>query len=122
MLHFFDAFAHFFKSWDVLTYEQEGDTYLLKLRATLKDNSFLEIRDYLLTDGSRKYSYHWMEADGTLRRRWDNAPHWAEIATFSHHVHEPQKDKPGDSIITNIEDLLKLVEEWLNTDRNGKKR
>jgi hypothetical protein len=65
----------------VLCYEQEGEAYLLQLSALLQDDSRLEMRDYLFADGGRKYAYQWMEADGTLRRRWDNAPHWLSVAT-----------------------------------------
>jgi len=31
-------------------------------------------------------------ADGTLRRRWDNAPHWPDVAAFPHHVHLPDQE------------------------------
>lgn len=35
-----------------------------------------------------KYSFHWQTAEGLLVRRWDNAPHHREIATFPDHLHE----------------------------------
>ena len=35
-----------------------------------------------------KYSFHWQAANGTLIRRWDNAPHHREIASFPHHFHD----------------------------------
>lgn len=86
MLKIFDT-ATFLKSWGVRHYEQEGDAYMLVVSATLVDNSRLEIRDYLFADGSRKYAYQWMEQDGSLRRRWDNAPHWPSVNTAPHHSH-----------------------------------
>lgn len=74
MLRLFDTYALLFKSWRVVRYEQEGSAYMLHVSAVLSDDSRLELRDYLFADGSRKYTYHWMEADGALRLRWDSAP------------------------------------------------
>ena len=30
----------------------------------------------------------------SMIRRWDNAPHWRDIRTFSFHLRIPDKDKP----------------------------
>ncbi|VAW33552.1 Cytochrome c551 peroxidase [hydrothermal vent metagenome] len=81
-------------------------------RAVLHDGSRLELRDYLFGDGSRKYAYQWMESNGTLRQRWDNAPHWSEIATKPHHTHLPNQEVPKPSTITNVEDLLGFLRKW----------
>ena len=109
MLDLFDKFASLFKSWRVVRYEQEGETYMLHISACLQDGSKLELRDYLFSDGSRKYAYQGMEADGSLRRRWDNAPHWPDTATAPHHVHTPEQQVPAASTITNLEDLLAFL-------------
>ena len=106
MLQLFDAHTELFRSWQVLRYEQEGETYLLQLTAVLRDNSRLELRDYIFADGSRRYAYQWMEPGGELRRRWDNAPHWPQIATAPHHVHIAGIEEPGPSTVTNLEDLF----------------
>ena len=112
MLRLFDAHAELFISWQVLRYEQEGVAYLLQLAAVLRDNSRLELRDYLFADGSRKYAYQWMEPGGELRRLWDNAPHWLQIATAPHHVHIAGIEEPEPSTVTNLEDLLAYLKEW----------
>lgn len=54
MLHLLDMHAALFRTWRVVTYEQEGDTYALVIAAILRDGSRLEIRDYVFADGSRK--------------------------------------------------------------------
>ncbi len=113
MLQLFDAYVWLFKSWQVIRYEQEGESYLFHLTAILKDDSRLELRDYLFADGWRKYAYQWMEADGHLRRRWDNAPHWSNLATAPHHVHLPNQEIPESSLITDIEELLVFIQNWL---------
>lgn len=113
MLRLLDDYAHLFQSWRIQRYEQEGEAYMLHISAVLTDNSRLEVRDYLFTGGKRKYAYQWLEPDGTLRQRWDNAPHWLNIATFPHHTHLPGENIPQASIITNLEDLLDGIEKWL---------
>jgi hypothetical protein len=110
MLRPLDTYASLIKSWRVVRYEQEGDAYMLQLSVVLADDSRLEVRDYLFADGSRKYAYQWMEADGTLRRRWDNAPHWPSVVTAPHHVHLPGQEMPEPSTVTNLEDLLRFVQ------------
>ncbi len=112
MLQLFDTHASLFQSWRLVCYEQEGEAYLLHVMAVLQDDSRLELRDYLFADGTRKYTYQWMEADGTLRRRWDNAPHWPGVATFPHHVHLPDQETLEPSTITNLEDLVHFILDW----------
>jgi hypothetical protein len=112
MLQLFDRYALLFKSWHVDRYEQEGDAYMLHMSAILVDDSRLELCDYLFADGSRKYAYQWMESDGALRRRWDNAPHWIDVPTVPHHVHLPDRPMPESSTVTNLEDLLHFIQSW----------
>jgi hypothetical protein len=112
MLRLFDTYAALFKSWHVVLYEQEGEAYLFQLSALLQDDSRLELRDYLFADGSRKHAYQWIEADGTLRRRWDNAPRWPGVTTTPHHVHLPGQEMPEPSTVTNLEDLLHFIQSW----------
>lgn len=85
---------------------------MLVISAILIDDSRLEIRDYLFADGSRKYAYQWMEEDGALRRRWDNAPHWPAISTAPHHSHPSDNLSPEPSTVTNLEDLAAFLEKW----------
>jgi hypothetical protein len=115
MLHLFDRYASLFKTWQVVRYEQEGEAYLLQVTALLQDDSRLEVRDYLFIDGSRTYAYQWMEIDGALRRRWDNTPHWPNITTFPHHTHLPGQTTPESSVVTNLEDLLQFIQDWLTS-------
>ena len=112
MLHLFDENRDLFATWAVIRYEREGEAYLLQLTAVLSDGSRLQIRDYIFADGSRKYAYQWMEPDGTLRRRWDNAPHWPTVSTKPHHMHLPNEAAPAASTITNLEDLIAYLRTW----------
>ena len=58
-----------------------------------------------------KYSFHWQNADGQPRKRWDNAAHRPEISTHPHHVHEAGHENvlPGKPICA--EQILTLISE-----------
>jgi hypothetical protein len=113
MLHLFGVHASLFEAWRVVNFEQEGEIYALQVTAVLRDGRRLEMREYVFADSSRKYAYHWTAADGSLRRRWDNAPHWPKVATAPHHAHLMDQAFPGPSTITTLEDLLQFLEETL---------
>lgn len=76
-----------------------SDGYL-RVRLTLADNTWLEFSEYVQRfldektslERSRKvnvitYSYHWANADNELVKRWDDTPHFPDLAGFPHHIH-----------------------------------
>ena len=56
------------------------------------------------------YSYHWQDQNGSMRIRWDNAPHHDDLRTFPHHKHTPQLEE---SMEMNLEDVMKEIKERL---------
>jgi len=72
--------------------EAQGDDGLLRMRLTLRDDGLLELFErFTIAGGSAqaiKYRFHWQDANGQLRKRWDNATHHPEIPTYPDHVHE----------------------------------
>lgn len=65
----------------------------LRARLTLEDGSMLEFSEYVQHTAADQlqtiiYSYHWADAEGQLRKRWDNTPHYPELPDFPHHVHD----------------------------------
>ncbi len=56
------------------------------------DGSLLELTERLVEERHTitvtKYRHHWQDQNAKLIKRWDNAPHHAEIETFPHHVHD----------------------------------
>jgi len=86
-----------------------ANTYELRASLKLRNGSILNIKDYLFADGTRKYAYHWQFPDGSLIRRWDNAPHWPGLVGAPHHCHigseviEPSTPKDILSVLTEIE-------------------
>lgn len=51
----------------------------LRVKAVLSDGGTAELFEYVTEAKgrvtTRKYSFHWQDAQGRLARRWDNAPH-----------------------------------------------
>jgi hypothetical protein len=78
--------------WKVVREEAQGDMGLLRYRLTLRDGGLLEMFERFQVVGGRlqvtKYSFHWQDADGQPRKRWDNAAHHPEVPTRPHHVHD----------------------------------
>lgn len=78
--------------WKVVREEAQGDMGLLRYRLTLRDGGLLEMFERFQVVGGRlqvtKYSFHWQDADGQPRKRWDNAAHHPEVPAHPHHVHD----------------------------------
>lgn len=50
----------------------------------------LHIAEYVVINSGiqrLKYRYHLQSLDGSFVRRWDNAPHYPDLATFPDHCH-----------------------------------
>lgn len=54
-----------------------------------------------------KYRFHYMNKDGKLVFRYDNAPHHHEIPTFPHHKHT--SNKVMQSLMPSIKDILNEI-------------
>jgi hypothetical protein len=76
----------------VLREEAQGGSGLVRLRVTWRDGSLLELFErFQVAAGSlqvTKYRFHWQEASGQLRKRWDNAAHHPEVPTHPNHLHD----------------------------------
>jgi hypothetical protein len=56
-----------------------------------------------------KYKYQWQSKDGNLISRWDNVPHYPDLETFPHHIH----DTNGVHTSPNM-DLKKIIDLIMN--------
>ena len=85
-----------------------------RLRTTLLDGSMLQCAERASLQFGRvhidKYSFHWQRGDGSLIRRWDNAPHHPEIASFPHHVHEGDEIHVLAHEAVDVFGVLELIE------------
>lgn len=92
--------------FSILEFKSFSDGFYIKVKAALFDKSELFIKEYCDKE-KRNYSYHWQDTDGSLRIRWDNAPHHKYIKTFPHHKHI--QSEIDESYEITLEDVLKKI-------------
>jgi hypothetical protein len=88
----------------------------LRVQAVFSDGSTAELFAYVAESEGRiellKYSFHWQDAQGRLRRRWDNAPHYPGFPGAPHHVHEADGTVHGEPVPALL-DVLHFIEHAL---------
>jgi len=55
-----------------------------------------------------RYSFHWQDAQGKLKQRWDNAPHHPELPNFPHHVHNQDRSVHG---VITVPDIFSIIDQ-----------
>lgn len=67
----------------------------IRVKCQLADGSVLEFAEYFQIVSCRisckTYNNHWQTCKGHLIKRWDNAPHHCELASFPDHLHDGGK-------------------------------
>jgi hypothetical protein len=94
---------------EILKFKMAGDAYQLVCRLDLLDGSILFVRDYLFSDGTRKYSFHWQAQEGSCIVRWDNAPHHQQVNTFPYHRHVGEAETIEAAPPVNLEKVLSSI-------------
>ncbi len=92
LLDLLKQYQEIIASFEIQAYDQEGANFRLKAQVLFKDSSILHIKQIVLGESTFKYAYHWQDESGGLICRWDNAPHWSDIATYPHHKHVMQNN------------------------------
>ena len=111
MINVIQQYANLIASWRVLLHEQDGNYARLKLEIVFHDGSELLVKDYHFAPDERKYAFHWSEAGGKLKIRWDNAPHWKRIPTFPHHKHVGHDKNVEASVEVTLTDVLEYIKQ-----------
>jgi hypothetical protein len=57
------------------------------------------------------YSYHYQTADETLLFRYDDTPHFPDMATFPHHKHVAARDKVEPATPPDLKAVLLEIEQ-----------
>ena len=60
-----------------------------------------------------KYSFHWQDGQGSLRRRWDNAPHHPAFDNAPHHLHLADESPESIADIPDLPYVLEQIEDLL---------
>ena len=99
--------------WAAAREEAQGDAGLFRYKLILRDGGQIEMFDRfrVMKEGVRvtKYSFHWQDAGGELRRRWDNAPHHPEVPTHPHHVHDGSETNVVPHAPITVEEVLDII-------------
>ena len=85
--------------------EFDFDEGFLKGRILFIDGSVLEFLEYLKGDFRLKYRFHYMDDQGALVFRYDNAPHY-DVSTFPDHKHTP-----NEVVAASPRELLSVIDE-----------
>lgn len=104
-----EEYSNIISDYSVSDFRRYGSASSLVAKIEFIDGSILYIKDYLFTDGKRKYSYQWQTEAGSLISRWDNSPHHRNISTYPHHQHMP--DEIIKSYKRNLREVLKIISE-----------
>ena len=67
-----------------------------------------------------KYRHHWQDRTGQLIKRWDNAPHYREIDTFPHHLHDGAEDHVVRHASTSGLEVLQQILEEAEAQEQGR--
>lgn len=101
------------KHWHVVREEAQGSAGLLRYRLELNNGDEVEVFERFEIVAGRpkvtKYSFHWQNAAGQLRKRWDSAAHHPEVPTHPHHLHEGEEGRVVPHHPLNLEDLLVFI-------------
>ncbi len=90
------------------------DRGFLRVRLALTNGDFVEVSEFFVIIDDRvrlvEYRHQWMDSTRqSLRKRWDNAPHYPGLPNYPHHIHvgEETHVKPGDPLsILDVVDII----------------
>lgn len=103
-------FSFLISSYKISDYDYFATNYKLVIEIHINNKTILYVRDYLFTDGKRKYSFHWQDQSGNCIIRWDNTPHHQDVKTYPFHQHKGEKETVEESEVMNLEKVLEYIE------------
>ena len=89
----------------------------VRMKLSLTNDDVAELFEYFSVDEAlrstvtEKYSYHWQNPDGIIRKRWDNAPHHREIESYPHHIHDGSEDNVKSGQMAGMVEIIALLNE-----------
>ncbi len=95
----------------------------IRVIAELLNGDFLELAEYFVIDAGgiliQDYHYQWMdEKRKTLRRRWDNTPHFPSLHGFPHHIHVENDANVISGEPMSLEKLLAQIASLIDTQKS----
>ncbi len=114
ILDLISKYSSIVSDYKVIRYRHFATSYELVAEVLFIDNSKLIMRDYLFSDGKRKYSFHWQGSDSKCIYRWDNVPHHQGIKTFPFHKHIGETEAIEESEVMGLEKVFHFVSNHLD--------
>ncbi len=100
-------------SFKIVRERLQDDFSWYRYRIRFDNGDLLEMTERFMVKENQikvlKYSFHWQDTNGNIRKRWDNAPHHANLATFPHHVHDGSEENVLPHPAIMAEDMLAKV-------------
>lgn len=104
----------FVEDFQIREVSATGDFGYQRLRINLAGGNMAEMFEYVVREHGRlstlNYSFHLQAADGTLIKRWDNAPHYPGLENFPHHLHDGMRNQVFPSVAMNGRRFLKELQ------------
>lgn len=93
-----------------------SDRGYFRARVTLSNGDFLEIVEYFIIINNvattPRYRYQWMDSDRqSLRKRWDNVPHFPNLPNFPHHIHIKSEENVISGHALSLQKLIDILEQ-----------
>lgn len=101
------------ENFEVLEFRQRLSVFFLKLKIEFIDKSSLFTKEYT-DEVENNYSFHWQDSEANLIIRWDNAPHYKNLSTFPHHLHEKHENKVKESQAISLLEVLEFIKHKLS--------
>jgi len=101
-----------------ISVENRGEVWFLRAIVNFIDGSSLHFRELFIGRGrkhKKTYTYHYQGADGRLVFRYDNSPHFPNLANAPHHKHQAD----GNVVSFNppeLEIILREIESLIAID------
>ncbi|OQY45300.1 MAG: hypothetical protein B6242_10820 [Anaerolineaceae bacterium 4572_78] len=119
VIHLLKAYHGIVQSYQILQFEQAGQSSRLRMTIVFKDGSVLHVRETIINGSKRKYSYHWQNENKKLLIRWDNADHW-QVNTKPHHKHVEYQNQVEESYERTLEQVLIVIQEKIGHGKDTK--
>lgn len=104
--------------WQIIREEAQGDNGLLRYRLLLRNQNLLDVFERFTIEQGQptiiRYSYHWQRADQQLVKRWDNAPHYPNLATYPHHIHDGDENHVLPCPNVKLIDILTMIRQIIS--------
>ncbi len=92
----------------------EIDAGFMRIKITLQNADILELSEYVIGDEAgvivKSYAYHWQDASGNLKKRWDNAKHHLKVSSYPDHLHDGNEQNVIASEAMSFSKIKQLIE------------